>query len=909
MTRALILAYYFPPIGGAGAQRPAKFVRYLPSVGVEPIVITGPGDSVGRWTPTDDSLAAEIDPETSVHRIAGPEPSGSKGWRGRSERWLGLRAPWSRWWVEGTVELGKAMNDVDLIYAWMSPYESAEAASRLSVALGKPWVADLGDPWALDEMMVFPSAVHRQAELRRMRRLLSSAAAIVMSTPEAAARVRTKFPELAGRPIVAIPNGFDAFDFVGPPPERADDAFRIVHTGYLHTELGLRQRRTAPIRRLLGGEPHSVDIMTRSHVFLLRAISKLAEKEPELAERLEVHLAGVLSNADREIADRFRGVRTHGYLPHSEAIQLIRSADLLFLPMQNLPSGVRSSTVPGKTYEYVASGRPILAAVPEGDAKDIVVAAGGDVCGPDDVDRMAGIIRERLADTNGGRRAQEDQQRFEYQRLTSSLAELFERVVAIHRAPQRISGRDDGRLFGGADKTPKKVAHLAYFFPPIGGAGAQRTLKFVRYLPTFDYDSVVVTGVGDSTGRWTPADETLNVEVGAGTKVLRVAGPEPPQALGWKGRAERWLALPSEWTNWWLRGVAALASELEDVDVILASMSPYESAEAAEYLSRRLGKPWVAGLRDPWALDEMMVFPTAWHRRRELRRMQRLLRSAAAVIMTTAESVARIRETFPELAGKPIISIPNGFDASDFELPVPPRNDGVFRIVHTGYLHTELGLRQRRTERARQLLGGQTVGVDILTRSHVYLLEAVKDVLARDPSLAGRIEIHLAGVLSSADREAIAESGIVRVHGYLAHAEALELIRTADLLFLPMQNLPPGTRSTTVPGKTYEYLAAGRPILAAVPAGDARDLVAAAGNSWVVEPNDTRGMTKAINAELERWRVGESPASTLADLLSRYERRHLTWELASVLDAVTGLPTPGPSQSTAAAVAREYVTA
>src|SRR5437870_2479788 len=82
------------------------------------------------------------------------------------------------------------------------------------------------------------------------------AGAIVMTTGEAVRRIRAAFPELAGKPIVSIPCGFDRNDFAGPSPSRADEAFRIVHTGYLHTELGRQQRRQALARALLGGGWH-----------------------------------------------------------------------------------------------------------------------------------------------------------------------------------------------------------------------------------------------------------------------------------------------------------------------------------------------------------------------------------------------------------------------------------------------------------------------------------------------------------------------------------------------------------------------------------------------------------------------------------------------------------------------------
>jgi len=368
-----------------------------------------------------------------------------------------------------------------------------------------------------------------------------------------------------------------------------------------------------------------------------------------------------------------------------------------------------------------------------------------------------------------------------------------------------------------------------------------------------------------------------------------VPGPEPAGATGWRGRAERWLALRTHWSRWWVDGVTRLGAGLDDVDVIVATLSPYESAVAAMRLSAKLGRPWVADLRDPWALDEMTVFPSALHRQLELRRMRRLLGSAAAIVMSTPEAVRRVREAFPELAGKPILAIPNGFDAADFEEPVVPRSDDVFRIVHTGYLHTELGRRQRQTAPLRRLLGGATRGVDILTRSHVYLLDAIDRLIAQNPELHGRIEVHLAGVLSNADREIAARSDVVRLHGYLPHAQSLQLIRSADLLFLPMQNLPAGMRSSTVPGKTYEYLASGRPILAAVPEGDTRDILTAAGNCRLARPNDTGSIAAGIAAEVERWASRHEPQRPDADVVERYGRRALAAEFAGVLDAVGGL--------------------
>jgi glycosyltransferase involved in cell wall biosynthesis len=324
------------------------------------------------------------------------------------------------------------------------------------------------------------------------------------------------------------------------------------------------------------------------------------------------------------------------------------------------------------------------------------------------------------------------------------------------------------------------------------------------------------------------------------------------------------------------------------VDAIVASMSPYTSADAAAELARELDKPWIAGLRDPWALDEMTIYPSRVHRRSELERMRRRLGTAAAIVTTTPEASRRIRATFPELADRPIVSIPNGFDPADFAAPPPPRDGSAFRIVHTGYLHTDLGRQQLSQPLLRRLLGGGTEGVNILSRSHVYLLQAVERLVARHPSLGSRIEILLAGVLSASDREVAERSPFVRTLGYLSHPDTIRLMRSADLLFLPMQNLPPGRRSATVPGKTYEYLASQRPILAAVPEGDARDLLLQAGTAHVCVPDDVEAMVKAIEVELERSGTDSPQPQVPHTMLEKFERVALAAEYAAVIDAVVG---------------------
>ena len=124
----------------------------------------------------------------------------------------------------------------------------------------------------------------------------------------------------------------------------------------------------------------------------------------------------------------------------------------------------------------------------------------------------------------------------------------------------------------------------------------------------------------------------------------------------------------------------------------------------------------------------------------------------------------------------------------------------------------------------------------------------------------------------------------------MPHAGTLELMRTADLLFLPMHDLPPGRRAGLIPHKTYEYLAAGRPILAAVPDGDARDLLAASGAALVCRPADTEAMTRHLEAEIDRWRSGGAPRTPRPEVVERCGCGRLVADLAALYETLATAP-------------------
>jgi glycosyltransferase involved in cell wall biosynthesis len=440
-------------------------------------------------------------------------------------------------------------------------------------------------------------------------------------------------------------------------------------------------------------------------------------------------------------------------------------------------------------------------------------------------------------------------------------------------------------------KPRRRVLLVARFLPPLGGAGVHRSLGSLRHLHEHGYDVRVITGSGGGLDRWSPEDPGLLAGMPEGADVHRLPGPEPTDPP-WTRRAERLLGRQTPWIRWWLDGVVREGLAVgADCDLVYVSCAPYETAWAGARLARLLGKPWIADLEDPWAVDEMRVHPTGLHRRLDLHRMCRALCTAAGVVTCAPETATRMRAALPQPVAAHVTNVEIGFDRDAFAGPAGHPGESTFRIVHTGSMHTALGLQHRGSRRWRRALGGLPADVDILTRSHVFLLEAIERVLADDPSLRGRVELHLAGNLTDADRAASAGHDFVRDHGSLGHEATVALMRSADLLFLPMQNLPPGVRAGLIPYKTFEYLAAERPILAAVPDGDVRDLLSGLAHATLVRPADINALAAAL-----RQRVAAGPApARVADgvdspALRGLERRALVARIAGVLDGVLEAP-------------------
>ena len=442
-----------------------------------------------------------------------------------------------------------------------------------------------------------------------------------------------------------------------------------------------------------------------------------------------------------------------------------------------------------------------------------------------------------------------------------------------------------------------RVLVVTYFFPPAGGVGVQRTLKYVTYLPRWGWEPVVVAPADPA---FPVRDASLLATLAPELEVYRTASLEPGRLPSIAARllsrrhqrgsgavvvdltassAQGSLSLrllrkaSVLWNRIWAvllfpDGVIAwlpfavrsglMAHRRRPVDVIYSSAAPISTHLAAGLIKRYTGRPWVADFRDPW-IGNPFAAPLSRPKRWMQRRMERwIVERADRVIVAVDLMRVQLAERYPDLADK-FVHIPNGYDRSDLIgiEPAPPPRPGGFHLLYAGSLY-------RPKELEAFLLG-------------------VERLLARRPDLRQRLKVDFVGRVNDANAKAAAEfdtperlGGIIGFEGFMPRPKALARMAGADALLQLMPDI--AGAEIFVGGKLTEYLAFDRPILAVMPRGEGRALVEGLPTGIVadVEP-------ASVADALERL-LDHTPAPAPADPAGRFARVNLAGELARELD-------------------------
>ena len=447
----LIVAWYFPPDGGAGSQRPASFACELPKLGWDTTVLTRGEQRIrGRWEVFDASLVSAIGMDATVMRVV--EESPIEGFHLSVEREITRKA--GRLCTR-VCELARESSP-DVILLTMSPFCLASIIQPLRQETGSRIVIDLRDPWALDYGPILGSASSFRKQREFMLHTLTRVDGVIMNTSAAqkdllvnfADRMKSGFEER----VTVITNGFTREDFEGKVQASRSDKLQIIHTGTFHCEHIYPERSL--LRRLRAAFKKSrakIDRTGRTPLHLLRATSLLKSDCPEVFADIEFRFIGHVDEfLERCIADSgvSEKVSLEGYLPHDETVRAMCSSGALFLPGVALPAQVDDLIIPGKTYEYLASGRPIIGALNEGDARRLLEYAGGSyTCDPCSAESIASSLRRLHADWKAGlcddfgEKRRQVLESHERSSLARELSSFLEKITELPSVYGRSTGR------------------------------------------------------------------------------------------------------------------------------------------------------------------------------------------------------------------------------------------------------------------------------------------------------------------------------------------------------------------------------------------------------------------------------------------------------------------------------------
>jgi glycosyltransferase involved in cell wall biosynthesis len=441
-----------------------------------------------------------------------------------------------------------------------------------------------------------------------------------------------------------------------------------------------------------------------------------------------------------------------------------------------------------------------------------------------------------------------------------------------------------------------RVLVISYYFPPMGGVEVKRVTRFVRHLPEFGWDPIVVTSKG---GHWNAFDESLLTELPEGLDIIRFRAINHPSVVhrsrlleeegvnAWqefrRSRKlldrfrrrletydEKHLCFPDD-KNWWAANVQwhfrSLIRKFKP-DVIWATGPPWSNLVLSHWLSRKTGIPAIADIRDPWSWHPQRLWAGA--RQQPLER--EVLAGHAHVVTVTEGFRNRYAQLYPELSNR-LHLIRNGFEDSDFGKPKSRIHAATFCYV-----------------------GSLTAGnlKDVRKRTLYLFLKALGTLRDKqEPGIEG-IRIKVAGRNVNASQALVDEMGLndrVCILGALPTSEARKLREEADVLIL-IDMLYENRDSTFIALKVYEYLAANRPILALLPEGsEAGEIIRKAKRGVVCRVDDVEDIANGIRRLLTNA-FEYDPTSDV----SEYSVLNTTRQLAEILDAIAGEPRQSEKQ-------------
>jgi glycosyltransferase involved in cell wall biosynthesis len=424
----------------------------------------------------------------------------------------------------------------------------------------------------------------------------------------------------------------------------------------------------------------------------------------------------------------------------------------------------------------------------------------------------------------------------------------------------------------------KKVLVIAYYFPPLGMGGVQRVAKFVKYLPQFGWQPVVLT-VKDV--EYLSYDPSLMKEIPGDVKIHPTGSIDPLRILFLikkfikrkkkrksgsyterKSKLLSWFLFPDSKIGWlpWALAKGYFLCKREKIDFVFSTSPPPTAHLIGFFLKLFTGLNWIADFRDLWIGYQFEYHPTFLHRGFKSKLQKMILTHADAVVTDNMQKVDWLKRKCKKI--KKLDIIEQGYDAEDFKFPSYKQSD-VFKIAYLG-----------------------TFSPDCNPES---FFSALSQLIKENLILKDKISMIHIGLSLGLDLDQLLEKydllEVIERKGYLNHREALKFLNQVDLLLLIISSLK--QRELIASAKIFEYMAVRRPILAVVPPkGSAAQFVNRLNAGKVVSPDHIPEIKEALFHFYQKFENKTIVSDVKLEDLKSFERKNLTHKLAKILDFI-----------------------
>jgi glycosyltransferase involved in cell wall biosynthesis len=420
-----------------------------------------------------------------------------------------------------------------------------------------------------------------------------------------------------------------------------------------------------------------------------------------------------------------------------------------------------------------------------------------------------------------------------------------------------------------------KVLVIAYYFPPMGLSGVQRTLKFVKYLKNYNWEPIVLT---TSEVGYYAHDQSLKNELDqTNARVIRIGSKEPNSLLAGFGtmklprefirksinRLSQIFFIPDNKIAWAKAAYKKCLNllETEQFDAIFISGPPFSLFDVFSNIKKKYHIPLMLDYRDLWVDNQFSFYLTPFHRILHKKKEYKALKAADKVIVTNRRIKEKLIKDYTFLSFDDVFIIPHGYDPQDLEkVKRIKKSDNKMLITYAGIFY------------------------EFITPK--YFLKAFKEILVENPEVGENIRLAFVGLLRKENQKLIRKLKIepyVTEYGYLDHIQTIQKLLMSDILWMMVGN---GKSASTVSsGKLYEYFGTRKPVLACLPDGALKLAANEYKASFVVEPESIDQIKNSVKEIYNLYRKGELPEPN-EDFVENFRRDFLTEQLAKQLNNI-----------------------